>query len=85
LSGDLFVFINRRRDKIKLLYWDKDSFVLFYKRLEKGTFKLPDMGAKEVYELNRATLMIIEGVEIKNIKRRKRWHQVRAQASTGCA
>ena len=76
LSGDLFVFINRRRDKMKLLYWDKDGFVLLYKRLEKGTFELPAMGAKQVCELDRATLLqMIEGVEIKNIKRRKRWRR----------
>lgn len=76
LSGDLFVFINRRRDKIKILYWDLDGFVLYYKRLESGTFDLPFYEEKEVFELDRATLlMLMEGVEIKSIKRRKRWRK----------
>jgi transposase len=41
LGGDVFVFINRRRNQIKLLCWEGDGFMLFYKRLEKGTFELP--------------------------------------------
>lgn len=75
-SGDLYVFINRRRDKIKILFWDGDGFVLYYKRLERGTFELPKATKNKVLELDRATLlMLIEGVEIKSIKRRKRWLQ----------
>ena len=74
LSGDLYVFINRRRDKIKILYWDADGFVLYYKRLERGTFELPKIGDKKVLELDRTTLMmLLEGVEIKSVKKRKRW------------
>lgn len=76
LSGDLFVFISRRRDKIKVLFWDGDGFVLYYKRLEKGTFEIPATGSTQVLELDRTTLlMLLDGVEIKGIKKRKRWRQ----------
>lgn len=44
LSGEVFVFINRRRTHIKLLVWDRNGFVLFYKRLERGSFEIPETG-----------------------------------------
>jgi len=76
LSGDLFVFVNRRKDKLKLLYWDGDGFVLYYKRLEKGTFQLPSVGGKAVLEVDRTSLlMLLEGVEMQGIKRRKRYRR----------
>lgn len=76
LSGDLFVFVNRRKDKLKLLYWDGDGFVLYYKRLEKGTFRLPSVGGKAVLEVDRTSLlMLLEGVEMQGIKRRKRYRR----------
>jgi transposase len=43
MSGDVFIFVNKPRNRIKLLRWEHDGFVLFYKRLEKGTFELPEM------------------------------------------
>lgn len=76
LNGDLFVFVNRRRDKLKILYWDGDGFVLYYKRLERGTFRLPSAEGKSVLEVDRATLlMLLEGLEMKEIKRQKRYRR----------
>jgi transposase len=43
LSGHLFLFINRRRDKLKILYWDTDGLAIWYRRLEQGTFQLPQL------------------------------------------
>lgn len=74
-GGDVFIFINKRRDKIKLLHWQGISFILYYKRLEKGTFELPryDSSVGSI-TLNYATLvMIIDGLSIQNIQKRKRY------------
>ena len=73
LSGDVFIFINRRRDRIKLLMWDATGFALYYKQLERGTFELPDADERGSLERSWSDLvMLLEGVEIKSIKRRKR-------------
>jgi len=76
LSGDVFIFINRRRDRIKLLMWDATGFALYYKQLERGTFELPAAAADSSLELSWSELvMLLEGVEIKSIKRRKRFRK----------
>ena len=74
-GGDVFIFINKRRDKIKLLHWQGNSFVLYYKRLEKGTFEVPKYdGTVGSIELNYAKMvMIIDGLSIKNIPKRERY------------
>ncbi len=76
LSGDVFIFINRRRDRIKLLMWDATGFALYYKQLERGTFELPGTNERGSLELSWSDLvMLLEGVEIKSIKRRKRFRK----------
>lgn len=75
-SGEVFIFINKSRDKIKLLHWQGISFVLYYKRLEEGTFELPDYD-EEVgsIRLNYSQIvLLIDGMTIKNIHRRKRYN-----------
>jgi transposase len=74
-GGDVFIFINKRRDKIKLLHWQGNSFVLYYKRLEKGTFELPKYdGVVGSIVLDYAKMvMIIDGLSIKNIPKRERY------------
>lgn len=70
LSGALFIFSNRRKDQIKILYWDKDGFAIWRKRLEKGTFSW-EWGKEK--EINRTKLlMILEGVIPKRLKKRYR-------------
>jgi len=74
-NGDVFIFINKRRDKIKLLHWQGISFMLYYKRLEKGTFELPlyDSAVGGIALDYTKLVMIIDGLSIQNIQKRKRY------------
>lgn len=77
LSGSLFVFTNKRADRLKLLYWDGDGLALWYKRLEAGTFRLPrpDDEASRV-EISVADLnLILSGIELSSVKRCKRYRR----------
>jgi len=74
-SGNLFLFVSRGKDRMKILYWEKDGFCLWYKRLEEGAFKLPSVkdGPASV-ELKATELaMLLEGIDLKSIKRSKRF------------
>jgi len=75
LSGDVFVFLNKRRDRIKLMLWDRDGFWIFYKRLEKGTFQLPAIDSSmDAVELSYDMLwLMIAGIDSNFIKRRPRY------------
>ena len=81
-SGHLFVFRSRRGDRIKALYWDKDGYVLWYKRLEEGTFKLPKLAADQVsIELKASELaMLLDGIDLSSVKRVKRYHRAHVNA-----
>lgn len=74
-SGDVYVFLNRRRDRMKLLLWDRNGFWLFYKRLEQGTFQLPaNLAEHASLELRYdELLLILEGIDLTSIKRRRRY------------
>lgn len=73
LSGHLFVFRGRRGDRLKILYWDRDGYALWYKRLEAGTFRFPVDGA-EAKEITSADLgLILEGIDLGSAKRQKRF------------
>ena len=76
-GGDVFIFMNRRRTLIKLLVWDQTGFVIYYKRLEKGTFELPrfEEGMSSVKITRRTLMLILEGISLENIKTRKRYYQ----------
>ncbi|MGK0451526.1 MAG: transposase [Neolewinella sp.] len=73
LSGDVFIFLNKRRDRIKLLVWDRNGFVVWYKVLEQGTFEMP-VAEKDALEMSWTDIqLLLEGIEIKSVKRRKRY------------
>jgi transposase len=74
LSGHLFLFLGRAKDRLKLLYWDADGFALWYKRLEEGTFRMPRVSSDDAsVELKASELaMMLEGIDLKSIKRGKR-------------
>jgi transposase len=76
LSGHLFVFRNRRRDRVKILYWDRDGYALWYKRLEKGTFKFPSVTSRrsQRVEVKASDLMmLLDGVDLRSVRREKRY------------
>jgi transposase len=75
LSGQLFVFRNKRADRIKLLYWDEDGFVIVYKRLEAGTFRFPQAPSAGV-EIRAADLqMLLDGVDLESVQRQRRYRR----------
>jgi transposase len=75
LSGQLFLFRNKRGDRVKLLYWDEDGFVILYKRLEEGTFRFPE-AATAGLQIRAADLhMLLDGVELESVKRRRRYRR----------
>jgi hypothetical protein len=79
LSGHLFVFRNRARNRLKVLYWDQDGLAIWYKRLERGTFQLPsDLlpadGKPVGGEISAGELsLLLGGIELASVKRRKRY------------
>lgn len=76
LSGHWFVFINRRRDRIKVLAWDGSGFCIWYKYLERGTFELPRLDQQDQHgiELTSSQLsLILDGIELSSVKQRLRF------------
>jgi transposase len=75
MSGEVFIFVNRRRTKVKLLKWEQGGFIIYYKRLESGTLELPKFQNDSLScQMSWATLMLmIEGISIEKSKRRKRF------------
>jgi transposase len=77
LSGHLFVFRNRPGDRLKLLYWDEDGYVIVYKRLEAGTFRFPSVapGVRSITIRPADLLMLLDGVDLASVQRRKRYRR----------
>lgn len=81
-SGHLYVFTSRRGDRVKILVWDRGGFVLYYKRLERGRFRLPEItpGDEEV-AIDATTLtMLLDGIDVKRVKAPVRWEPPKAVA-----
>jgi transposase len=76
-SGQLFVFRNKRADRVKLLYWDGDGYALWYKRLEVGSFRFPatEAGATRVPIAASDLTMLLSGVDLTSVKRSHRYHR----------
>ena len=73
LSGHLFVFRNRRCNRVKVLYWDRDGFALWYKRLEKGTFRFPEAKGGRVEVTPAEMVAVLEGIDLTRAKRLPRF------------
>jgi len=74
LTGDIFIFINKRRNQIKLLSWDKDGLCVYHKRLERGTFELPQsQNAPSITLTAQQLRFILEGIQLQSVKHRPRF------------
>jgi len=75
VSGEVFIFVNHQRDKIKMLHWEPGGFVLYYKRLERGTFELPRVSSQgKTCQISWSSLMLmVEGISIEKYKQRRRY------------
>jgi len=70
LSGSLFVFVNRRRTMVKLLYWDRDGLAVWFKRLERGCFTLPNAYTQDSLIERRHLNMLLEGITPEKVSKR---------------
>ena len=73
MTGDVFVFVNRQRTHLKLLFFDGDGFVLFYKRLELGTFAVPAATSSVVVMRRADLLLMLEGIDRASTRQRQRY------------
>ncbi len=80
LNGDIYIFISKRRNAIKLLRFESDGFAIFYKRLEKGTFEIPEHDNKSdtIMISDNELIFILKGVALKGVKYRLRYSQIGA-------
>ena len=83
LSGHVFCFVNRRRTMLKLLVHVRTGYAIYYRRLSRGTFQLPSIAEGQArVELDVATLtMMLEGIDLRTVKRRLRHHHLRAMVA----
>lgn len=76
-SGSLFVFFNRQRDRIKILYWGQTGFCIWYQQLQKGTYQLPDeksLEAQQTIEVTRSQLsLMLDGIDLASVRQRMRF------------
>jgi transposase len=76
LSGHVFVFRNKAGDRVKLLVWDEDGYVIYYKRLEAGVFRFPSSADQASVAIRAADLlMLLDGVDLASVRRRQRFRR----------
>ena len=82
LSGHMFVFFSRRADRVRVLHWDRDGYVLIQKRLELGRYRLPWKHTEQGHVVIEAAelLLVLEGIDLLGATRRARWSPRRAAA-----
>lgn len=73
LGGDIYIFFNRKRTQVKLLHFEGDGFGLYQKRLERGTYELPASIADSISLSSEALLLILRGIRLDSVRRRKRY------------
>jgi transposase len=74
LCGSMYVFFSRRADRVRVLYFDRDGYVLITKRLEKGSYRLPWLPEQRRVVIEAAELLLVlEGIELRGARRRARW------------
>jgi transposase len=87
LSGHLFVFVNRRRDRIKILYWGQTGFCIWYQQLQRGTYQLPgheSSDERDALEVTRSQLsLILDGIDLTSARQRIRFQLKRDVLNTG--
>jgi len=75
ICGDVFVFFNRTRTRVKLLCWEQDGYAVYYKRLERGSFEIPSQSSDGTLQITSQTLSrILQGIILSSIKRKKRFN-----------
>ena len=76
-SGDVFIFLNRKRNQVKLLNWDGDGWAIYYKRLEQGSYELPALSSESnSCQMRTDELqLILGGISLQSIQRRKRYQK----------
>ncbi len=74
-GGHLFVFLGRRLDRVKILVWDRNGFVLYYKRLSQGRFRMPKIGSGAAHvQMDATTLaMLLDGIDVRYVQRPATW------------
>ena len=85
LSGSFFVFVNRRRDRMKILYWGQTGFCIWYQQLQKGTYQLPSpesLDERDTLEVTRAQLsLILDGIDLRSARQRIRFQRKNVQST----
>lgn len=87
LTGDVFIFFNKRRTSVKILAWEKDGFSIYYKRLEKGTYEFTpsDIHEKRIVISYAELLLILQGVSLARVHYRPRYKQNEKLSTAGAS